>query len=327
MHGWRGDGRSVIVRSGCASAPRATLSHILPDHARSDGHRLRAAWHPGFPVGEQGDKAMTGRAWPELNDEVREIWSQNADHWDGRMGEGNLFHSQLIGPSVERLLGLRPGEEVLEIACGNGQFARRMAELGARVLATDISQRLIEHARARTAERPELAGLVTFDVLDGTSEDELLALGAGRFDAAVCNMGIMDMTELDPLLRALCRLLRPGGRFVFALSHPCFNQPGTRLLVEEYDRDGELVIERAVKVVAYRGTGAKKGLALIGQPRPQWYFTRTLSEIFGSCFAAGFVLDGLEEPAFSDPKPGDRLLGWSEFAEIPPVLAARVRPA
>src|SRR5687768_7576945 len=115
---------------------------------------------------------MTGRAWPELNDEVREIWTQNADHWDSRMGEGNSFHRHLVGPSVERLLALRPGDEVLEIACGNGQFARRMAELGASVLATDISQRLIEHAQARTAERTDLPGRVTYEVLDGTSETE-----------------------------------------------------------------------------------------------------------------------------------------------------------
>jgi len=270
---------------------------------------------------------MSQRSWPELNDEVREIWTRNADHWDGRMGEGNTFHRHLVGPSVEGLLALRPGEEVLEIACGNGQFARRMAELGASVLATDISQRLIEHARARTAERTDLPERATFEVLDGTSEAELLALGDGRFDAAVCNMGLMDMAQIAPLLRALRRLLRPGGRFVFALSHPCFNQPGTRLVMEEEDRDGELVVQRAVKVVSYRGTGAKKGLAMAGQPLPQWYFTRTLTEIFGACFAAGFVLDGLEEPAFAEPDNSTRPFSWEFYPEIPPVLAARIRPA
>jgi SAM-dependent methyltransferase len=36
----------------------------------------------------------------------------------------------------------------------------------------------------------------------------------------------MDMAQIDPLFRALARLVRPGGRFVFVLCHPCFNQGG-----------------------------------------------------------------------------------------------------
>jgi len=74
--------------------------------------------------------------FPELNEAVREIWNRNADFWNQRMGEGNEFHRVLIGPAQERLLDLRPGESVLDIACGNGQFARRLAGLGAEVLAS-----------------------------------------------------------------------------------------------------------------------------------------------------------------------------------------------
>ncbi|MEA2511894.1 MAG: hypothetical protein QOJ59_1381, partial [Thermomicrobiales bacterium] len=52
----------------------------------------------------------------------------------------------------------------------------------------------------------------------------------------------------------------------------------------------------------------------------------TLAELFGACFAAGFVLDGLEEPAF-EPGTADagRPFSWVNFPEIPPVLAARLR--
>src|SRR4051794_32870807 len=84
-----------------------------------------------------------------LNDEVREIWDTNADFWDSKMGEGNAFHLQLNSPTVERLLGIVPGERVLEFACGNGQFSRRMAEFGATVVATDVAPGMIEAARRR----------------------------------------------------------------------------------------------------------------------------------------------------------------------------------
>src|SRR5437879_3107783 len=85
----------------------------------------------------------------DLNEEVRAIWDQNAAFWDEKMGEGNDFQRILIAPACERLLALQAGEQVLEIACGNGVFTRRMAQLGAHVTATDFSAQLLEHARAR----------------------------------------------------------------------------------------------------------------------------------------------------------------------------------
>ena len=68
--------------------------------------------------------------WPELSGETRETWEQIAGFWDEHFGEGNAFHRALVAPAVERLLALQPGEHVLDAACGNGAFARRMASLG-----------------------------------------------------------------------------------------------------------------------------------------------------------------------------------------------------
>src|SRR5690348_15649648 len=90
-----------------------------------------------------------------LNEETRKIWDQNAAFWDENMGEGNDFQRILIAPTCERLLNLQPGQSVLEIACGNGMFARHMARLGVHVVATDFSERLLERARARTTEQSD----------------------------------------------------------------------------------------------------------------------------------------------------------------------------
>lgn len=256
-----------------------------------------------------------------LRRETIEIWDAKAAYWDERMGEGNAFHRQLVGPAIERLLLVRPGERVLEIACGNGQLARRLAELGAVVLATDASARFLELARARTA--PEAA--VTYQQLDATDAGALAALGEGRFDAAVCAMALMDIPDIAPLAQALPRLLRPGGRMVFALSHPCFNAPSTRLSIEEEDRDGTLVERRWVSMHAYLSAQPQRGAGMPGEPLPHWYFPRPLSGLLAPFFAAGLVLDGLEEPAFPEPIGGQRALSWDAFPEIPPVLAGRLR--
>jgi SAM-dependent methyltransferase len=139
-------------------------------------------------------------------------------------------------------------------------------------------------------------------------------------------MALMDMVTIEPLMRALAQLLRPGGRFVFSLLHPAFNNPGgTRLALEEEDRDGRLVETYYVKVSNYLRVPPVRGVGMLGEPAPHYYFHRSLSVLFGAYFAAGFVLDGLEEPAFSDDDRGGRPLGWANYKDVPPVLVARMR--
>ena len=256
-----------------------------------------------------------------LSREVGEIWDRNAECWDRRMGEGNDHHNVLIRPAQERLLELRPGELVLDVACGNGQFARQMAQLGARVVAFDVSDRMIELARERTRDD---IGEIEYSVLDATDEGGLAALGEGRFDAAVCTMAIMDMPVIEPLILALSRLLKPGCRFVFSVSHPCFNTEATTMLAEDVLREGRRVIEYSIRVSEYISPKTRRGEAMSGQPLLQYYFDRPISLLFKSCFDAGFVLDGLEEPVFSEAGAPGRLT-WSNFSQIPPVLVARMR--
>lgn len=257
----------------------------------------------------------------DLNRESREIWDAKADFWDERMGEGNAFHLQLVGPSSERLLDIQPGERVLDIACGNGQFSRRMASLGATVVATDFSRRFLELARARTTEH---ADRVEYRHVDATDELQLLALGEGSFDAAVCLMALMDIPDIEPLLRTLPRLLVPGGRFVFAIPHPCFNSNATRLTLEEEDRGGELVDTYAVKISGYMTIPPGKAAGMPGEPHPHYYFDRPISAILNACFRNGFVMTGIEEPTFDGSVSGTRPLSWLSFTNIPPVLAARM---
>jgi 2-polyprenyl-3-methyl-5-hydroxy-6-metoxy-1,4-benzoquinol methylase len=265
---------------------------------------------------------MDENEWLQLNDEVRQIWDENAPFWDEYMGEGNPFSLQLVYPVVERLLQTIPGEQVLEIACGNGNFSRRLAAQGIHVLATDFSTIFLERARKRSIE---MAGWIEYQEVDATDRQMLLAIGEKRFDAAVCNMALMDMADITPLLESLPILLKPGGRFVFAVTHPCFNSTGISRVAAETNREGSLDIIYAVKVSRYLTANAAKGVGVLGQPRPQYYFDRPLSLLLNTCFAAGFVLDCLEEPAFPLGAPSKRPFSWENFSEIPPVLAARLR--
>jgi SAM-dependent methyltransferase len=260
---------------------------------------------------------------PERDDDaVRAAWETNARWWDAYYEEGSEFHLTLVAPATEELLELRPGEAVLDVACGNGAFARRMAALGADVVAFDFSEAFVDCAQRRTVEG---ADRIEYRVLDATDSDGLLALGENRFDAAVCTMALMDMAEIEPLAATLPRLLRPEGRFVFSIQHPCFNQTGCRLTLEEEDREGELLVTKSVKISRYMTPFPSEGIGIRGQPVPHHYFHRPLQELLRPFLARGLVLDGLQERPFDSDENRPSRVSWDAFPEIPPVLVVRLR--
>src|SRR5687768_5448768 len=103
----------------------------------------------------------------KITAESRAIWDSNAEAGDSRIGSGGRWQTTLIAPTVERMLTIQPGESVLDIACGNGQFSRRLAELGASVVASDFSPRLIEFAQQRTTQHSDR---IAYHVADATDE-------------------------------------------------------------------------------------------------------------------------------------------------------------
>lgn len=253
---------------------------------------------------------------------AQQAWNANAEFWDERMAEGNDFFNVLIWPAVQKLLQPSAGERLLDVACGNGLTSRRLAHAGASVTAFDFSEPMIDLARKR-GESPH----IDYRVIDATDREALLDLGAGSFDGALCNMALMDMANIEPLMHALASLLRPNGRFVFSVLHPCFNNPATIQMGELEDRSGVLVTTYSVKTSRYLTPYSQSGLAMPQQPRPHPYFHRPLSALLSPAFDAGLVLDAIEERAFPPENTGGSSpLSWNgRFSEIPAVLICRLR--
>jgi len=254
------------------------------------------------------------------NEENRAAWDANADVWDAKMAdEGNDFANLLVWPAVQRLMQVQSGQKILDVACGNGLFSRRLAALGAEVVAIDFSGKLIERAKTRKLDR------ITYKVLDATNDSALMTLGEHAFDSALCNMALFDIADIRPIFRALPRLLQPGGGFVFSLTHPAFNNASSVHVAEEWD-DAGIKIRYSVKVSRYMTPYHAKGVALRDQPKPQLYFERPMQYYLNLGFENGFVLDGFEERAFPEGHPQKDPLAWGgNYCEIPAVLVARLR--
>ena len=260
---------------------------------------------------------------PAENLQARDAWNSNAKFWDERMADGNDFFNTLVWPSVEALLSPQPGELMLDVACGNGVTCRRLSRAGTKVVAFDFSEEMIRAAKKHAGDAQ-----LDYRVIDATDVSALSELGEGRFDGALCNMALMDLADARPLMTALASLLRANGRFVFSILHPCFNNPAAVQMGELQDRGGAIITTYSVKISRYLTSYTQVGSAMHGQPVPHPYFHRSLGTILSDGFAAGFVLDGLEERAFPPENTGGTTpLSWNgRFSEIPPVLVARMRP-
>ena len=259
----------------------------------------------------------------DLIAEGADIWERKAAFWADFMGpDGNALFREVIAPAQLRLLELQAGERVLDVACGAGQFSRVMARLGASVVACDIAPTFVRRAREQAAKD----GLSNIEVhlADATDEQALLALG-GPFDAALCAMAIMDLPVIAPLLRATHALLRPGGRLVFTVMHPVFFSTRARLIEEQFDEPGAARTERSIKVTAYLDVPVEKGTGVRGEPEPHLYFHRPIGHLLTACFDTGFVLDGMEEPAYGGGGDGSLAFNWRNYGQFPPVLVCRLR--
>jgi SAM-dependent methyltransferase len=131
------------------------------------------------------------------------------DGWTDSYGDA-------VSVALFELLGPLHGSRVLDVACGHGRITRELARRGAHVVGVDLSVALLDKARVMEDHDPLGIEYVQADVTANWSPP------GEAFDAVSCSFGLSDIDDLDACVDAVDRGLRPGGRFVFSLLHPCF---------------------------------------------------------------------------------------------------------
>jgi ubiquinone/menaquinone biosynthesis C-methylase UbiE len=216
--------------------------------------------------------------------------------YDEKQGDtGDAWHRTLIDPGLFARIGsVTPGTRVLDLGCGNGYIARRLARLGAIVVGVDQSNELL--TRARAWEEKEPLGVVYHE----TDAANLSILENASFDLAVANMSLIDIENASGALRETGRVVKPRGRLVFSISHPCFDIDTRSDYVVEVSEGRETVFR---KVAGYQSPHSDTyhwvspdhaPIRTVGYHRPLAWYAKELR-------ASGFVIVDLEEPA---PLPG-----------------------
>lgn len=135
--------------------------------------------------------------------------------WDRAAPHYERAWSHALAPATAAVLAsaaLRPGEHVLDVACGSGVLTRAawlsVAEGGGEVVGTDLSEQMLAHASEQSPQ-------CRFVRADGQYLEE--GLPTEDFDVVLCGLGLMYMPDPERALASMVRRLRPGGRLVVSV--------------------------------------------------------------------------------------------------------------
>lgn len=127
-------------------------------------------------------------------------------------------------------LSARSGERVLDAACGTGRYTVPLHEQGIEVVGVDFSSDMLAVARAR---------LIDVEFVEADLNQRLPFANAS-FDAVLCGQALKHLPDLTGPMHEFARVLTPGGRLVFSVTHPEMDwtgydmKPGERYVMREH---------------------------------------------------------------------------------------------
>ena len=256
-----------------------------------------------FPV-EKGEVGPVVSAERRAADEAESRRANGAD-WDRYADEYQATHGAFLGDTgfvwgpegvTEESLGVLgdiEGRDVLELGSGAGQCSRWVRRHGGHAIGLDLSHRQLQHSR-----RLDESTGVTVPSVRATAT--AIPFADASFDVVFCSFGALQfVADIDIALGEVARVLRPGGRFAFSITHPTRwmfpDDPGPEGLVAS-----QSYWDRTPYVEVDATTGATSYVE----------HHRTLGDWVALLAREGFVLTDLVEPEW--PADHDRVWGgWS----------------
>ena len=232
---------------------------------------------------------------PEItNAEAIKVWGSVPAEWAEQFGdEGDTARQYLLNPALFSLLGDVSGQHILDAGCGQGYLCRLLAQRGATMTGIEPAETWYAYAQKREQAEPLGIRYLQADLSTWSPTPE-------TFDVVVSNMVLMDIPDYLSALRNCVAALKQGGRLVFSLLHPCFEEFGSAWDDKGYVEVREYFHERAV-------------------PQSFGHFVhRSLSTYFNSVIQAGCAIQQVLEPRL-DHAVAQRLHA-ERYAHVPGYL-------
>jgi len=196
------------------------------------------------PAAETVDFGYTQVPRTEKVSRVRAVFDSVAGRYDVMndlmsFGVHRLWKQYTLG-----LTGLRPGQRALDVAGGTGDLTLGMAaQVGPQglVVLSDINASMLTHGRDRVLDRG-----ITVPVDYAVANAERLPFADASFDCVTIGFGLRNVTDKDAALRAMTRVLRPGGQLMVLE----FSKPVLPLLSRVYDAYSFAALPMLGKLVA-----------------------------------------------------------------------------
>jgi SAM-dependent methyltransferase len=226
-------------------------------------------------VSEDESRRANGPDWDRYADEYQ------ATHGDFLGDIGFVWGPEGLTEDEAGVLGDVTGRDVLELGSGAGQCSRWVRVNGGRSFGLDLSARQLQHSRRIDEE----SGVVVPSVL-GTAT--ALPFAEGSFDVVFCSFGALQfIADIDLAVKEVARVLRPGGRFAFSVTHPTRwsfpddpSEAGLTATSSYWDRTPYVEVDDDTGLVAYvehhRTLGdwvellAGNGFRIVALVEPEW---------------------------------------------------------
>ncbi len=226
-------------------------------------------------------------------------WGAVASWYDTHLETNpDTFQDAVIAPNLLRLLDLKPGMKVLDLACGQGHFSRLFAQHNAQVTGADISPEVIAAAQKRS---PKISYHATPAHKLGFAQGE-------TFDAVTVVLAIQNIENMTEVFMEANRVLKPGGRLVLVMNHPVFRNPKETHWVydqgnnKQYRRIDSYLSQATIHIEMHPGQAAA------GKKTEQTVsYHRSLQDFFKALNKSGFAVARLEEwISHKKSQPGPR---------------------
>ncbi|GAA2516815.1 class I SAM-dependent methyltransferase [Pilimelia columellifera] len=233
------------------------------------------------------ESALASRRW----------WDADADAYQAEHGEflGDcdfVWCPEGLREATAGLLGPVAGRDVLELGCGAASAGRWLVAQGARTVAVDLSDGMLRHAVAAGRRCGVRVPLAQADAL-------ALPFRDGVFDIVCTAFGAVPfVADSQAVMREAHRVLRPGGKWVFSVTHPM-----RWIFLDDPSENGLLAVHSYFDRRPYVEHDAAGKPTYVEQHR-------TLGDRIRELVAAGFALTDLIEPEW--PEGHDGIWGqWS----------------